>query len=227
MFRSNIIHSPAQRFLSLMLTLTAMMGSLSYPYAVVSGKTPANNKQLSHANKALGQPKQITPQSYQLPISFEANHGQTDREVKFLSRGSGHTLFLTATEAVLSLRRGSNKSPAVLRMKLAGANANPQIAGRGELPGKVNYLMGRDQGEWRTNVSTYRQVYYEDVYSGVDLVYYGNQRQLEYDFIVAPHANPKAIRLAFSGARSMTVSKNGDLVLETAAGQVRQKRPVA
>ncbi len=213
-----------------MLTLTAIMGSLSYPYSVVSGKTPTNKKQSSRANKATGQPQQFnnrTQQSYQLPISFEANHGQTDDEVKFLSRSSGYTLFLTATEAVLSLRRGGNESPAVLRMKLAGANANPQVAGRGELPGKVNYLMGRDQGEWRTNVSTYRQVYYEDVYSGVDLVYYGNQQQLEYDFIVEPHANPKTIRLAFSGARSLSVNHNGDLVLQTAAGEVRQKRPVA
>lgn len=228
MYRLDIIHSHARRLISMILTLTALMGSFSYPYSVVSGKTPTNNKQ--SAKKALGQQLaagKSTQQSYQLPISFEANMGQTDAEVKFLSRGSGYTLFLTATEAVLSLRKSMNDKPAVLRMQLAGANDNPQITGRDELTGKVNYLMGQDRSEWRTNVSTYRQVYYEEVYSGVDLIYYGNRQQLEYDFLVEPEANPKAIRLAFTGARSMTVDRSGDLVLETAAGQVRQKRPVA
>ena len=221
MFRSGIIHSYARRLLSIMLTLTAFMGSLSYPYSVVSGKPPADNK-----------PKQLATsehlrQAYQLPLSFEINQGQTDDEVKFFSRGSGYTLFLTASEAVLSLRGKSNDKPAVLRMKLAGAHENPVLTGRNQLSGKMNYLMGQDRDRWQTNVPTYRQVYYEEVYSGVDLVYYGNQRQLEYDFIVEPHANPKSIRLAFTGARSLNVDRNGDLVLETSGGVVRQKRPVA
>lgn len=201
-------------------------------YSVVSGKTSTNNTQPSAAKKAVGQRKQLATsehlrQSYQLPLSFETNHGQTDGEVKFLSRGSGYTLFLTSTEAVLSLRNGTNNKPGVLRMKLAGANRNPIVAGRDELPGKINYLMGQDRNQWQTNVSTFRQVYYEEVYPGVDLVYYGNQRQLEYDFIVQPQADPKTIRLAFTGARSLKIDRNGDLLLQTAAGLVRQKRPVA
>ncbi|HKR11948.1 MAG TPA: SBBP repeat-containing protein [Pyrinomonadaceae bacterium] len=220
MFRLDIIHSHARRLLSIMLTLTAMMGSLSYPYSVVSGKTPA---------KTLDQPAaaERMRQSYQLPLSFETNQGQTDGEVKFLSRGSGYTVFLTATEAVLSLQSGAKTKPAVLRMKLAGAQNNPTVTGRHELSGKVNYLTGQDRNQWQTNVSTYRQVYYEEVYSGIDLVYYGNQRQLEYDFIVKPHVNPETISLAFTGARSLKVDRTGDLVLETAAGVIRQKQPVA
>lgn len=216
-----------------MLTLTAVMGSLSYPYSVVSGKPPANNTQPVQAEKPMGQSAQLDKlaaakhlrQSYQLPLSFETNQGQTDGEVKFLSRGSGYTLFLTPTEAVLSLQNGSKNKPGVLRMKLAGANVNPVVTGRNQLSGKVNYLRGQDRDQ--TNVSTYRQVYYEAVYPGVDVVYYGNQRQLEYDFIVEPQANPETIRLAFTGARSLKIDRNGDLLLETAAGLVRQKRPVA
>ena len=120
-----------------------------------------------------------------LPLSFEANQGQTDSQVKFVSRGTGYSLFLTSTEAVLSLKAPSS-SAVVLKMKLVGANPSPQLTGRDELPGKSNYFIGNDPSKWRTNVTTYAKVKYADVYPGVDLVYYGNQRQLEYDFLVAP-----------------------------------------
>ncbi|HKV37362.1 MAG TPA: SBBP repeat-containing protein [Pyrinomonadaceae bacterium] len=232
MYRSNIIHSYAQRLLSMILTLTALMGSLCYPYSEINGKTRPHNTHRSRSKKPAGQQKRLATnkrmqQFYQLPMSFELNRGQTDSEVKFLSRGKGYMLFLTATESILSLRRGANEKPAVLRTSFVGANRNPQIAGQNELPGKVNYMMDQDPEGWRSNVSTYAKVLYEEVYPGVDMVYYGNQRQLEYDFIVEPHSNPKTIRLAFTGARSLTVDAAGDLVLETAAGTVRQKRPVA
>lgn len=229
MYRSNIIHIYARRLLSMILTLTALMGSLCYPYSVVNGKShPHRSRQKkSAAQPELPSTNKSMQQSYQLPMSFEANRGQTDNRVKFLSRGSGYTLFLTATESVLSLRQGTDEKPAVLRTRLVGANRNPQIAGQNELPGKVNYLMGQNPNGWRSNVSTYAKVFYEDVYPGVDLVYYGKQQQLEYDFIVKPHSNPERIRLAFTGARAMTVDAAGDLLLETGAGTVRQKCPVA
>lgn len=229
MFRSNIIHSHARRLLSMILTLTALMGSLCYPYSEVNGKShPHRTRQ----KKSAGQPElpstnKSMQQFYQLPMSFEANLGQTDNRVKFLSRGSGYTLFLTATEAILSLRQGADEKRAVLRTRLVGANPNPQVAGLNELPGKVNYLMGQNPNGWHSNVSTYAKVFYEEVYPGVDLVYYGKQQQLEYDFIVGPHSDPERIRLAFTGARSLTVDAAGDLLLETDAGTVRQKRPVA
>ncbi|MGH8650695.1 MAG: hypothetical protein ACREYE_00300 [Gammaproteobacteria bacterium] len=128
-------------------------------------------------------------QSYgKLPLSFEANQGQSNAQVKFLARGPGYALFLTPTEAVLSLkkptaqRKAARKMPApsepgagtVLRMRLVGANPAPQITGREVLPGKVNYLLGKDPSKWRTGVPTYAKVKYEAVYPGVDLVYYGN-----------------------------------------------------
>ncbi|MGH9784500.1 MAG: SBBP repeat-containing protein, partial [Terriglobia bacterium] len=181
-----------------------------------------------------------------LPLSFEANQGQTDSRVQFLSRGHGYSLFLTPTESVLTLRgpaeagsAGSQTVPravktaapssnrsAVLRMKLLGANPAPQATGLEELPGKSNYFLGNDPKQWRTNVPNYGKVRFAGVYPGVDLVYYGNQRQLEYDFVVAPGADPSAIRLGFAGAERLEIDPQGELALETPAGEVRWHKPV-
>src|SRR5438445_533450 len=178
-----------------------------------------------------------------LPLSFEANQGQTEPQVKFLSRGSGYTLFLTSTEAVLMLTKtdahAKHRIPGearlvepekgagtVLRMKLLGANPAPAVAGVGELPGKSNYFVGNDPKKWRTNVSTYAKVDYREVYPGVNLVYYGNQRQLEHDFVVSPGADPKVITLAFEGVDGVAIDALGDLVLRTVGGEVRLRKPV-
>jgi hypothetical protein len=147
---------------------------------------------------------QVVESYGKLPLSFEANHGQTDEKVKFLSRGSGYTLFLTSDAAVFSLRQTSPKGSAapqqslpglhlrrsepvstkgaVLRMKLVKANSGANVTGDDELPGTSNYFVGNDPKKWRTNVPTYARVKYEGIYPGVDLLYYGNQRQLEYAF---------------------------------------------
>lgn len=158
-----------------------------------------------------------------LPLSFEANRGQTDGQVKFLSRGHGYGLYLTATETVLKLRNESS----ILRMRLLGANPRPNVAGVGQLPGKTNYFIGSDPQKWRTNVPTYAKVKYEAVYPGVDVVYYGAQgRELEYDFIVAPGADPKAIRLSFEGAGKLELDERGDLVLRLSDKPIRLRKPV-
>lgn len=187
-----------------------------------------------------------------LPISFEANHGQTDGRVKFLSRAGGYTLFLTPTEAVLALSEQGAKSKgreaeggnllaekaqfspethkrklaAVLRMKLVGASPNPEVVGLDELSGKANYFIGNDPQKWRASIPTYARVQYQAVYPGVDLVYYGNQHQLEYDFVLAPGADPNVIKLVWGGAQKVRLAQNGDLVLDTAGGAVRWLKPV-
>ena len=112
-------------------------------------------------------------------------------------------------------------------MKMIGANKNPEVAGEDKMPGKVNYFNGRDRANWSSQVATYSRVNYREVYPGVDLVYYGNQQQLEYDFIVAPNQDPRKIRLGFSGVRGLSIDKTGALVLETDAGEIRQQRPIA
>src|SRR2546422_4147106 len=160
-----------------------------------------------------------------LPLYFEANRGQADRRVKFLSRGRGYTLFLTPTEAVLTLRHPTKSEQTALRIRLIGANSRSSLEGAEELPGKVNYFIGKDPEKWRTNIPTYAQVKHKDVYPGGDLVYYGNQRQLEFDFIVGPGANPNAIRLEVEGADRLDVDAQGDLVLHVNDGQLRLQKP--
>jgi Beta-propeller repeat len=165
-----------------------------------------------------------------LPLRFEANAGQTDAQVKFLSRGSGYSLYLTQAEAVLALSKRKSKTDAgtqsVVRMKFAGANPEPQIEEADALPGKSNYLIGNDPSKWRQNVASYEKVSYRSVYPGIDLVYYGNQQQLEYDFVVAPGADPNVIKLDFDGVKQIRVNDGGDLVLNTGDAEVRQKKPV-
>ena len=159
-----------------------------------------------------------------LPLSFEANQGQTDGRVKYLARGPGYTLFLTPTEVVLVLRSQSSRT--ALRMRLVGANPHSNIVGLDKLPGKSNYFIGNDPKKWRTNIPTYAKVRYKDVYPGIDLIYYGNQRQLEYDLVVAPGTDPTAITLAFHGADTIEINDQGDLVLHTAGGELVQRAPV-
>ncbi len=220
-----------------------------------------------------------------LPLSFEANQGQTDRQVKFLSRGSGYALFLTSNEAVLSLRKGKanskgqvakierrgnngadqfsksaafpaffrpavavvtdnsaltatdNEPPttsAVVHMELLGTNTAAKVVGLDELPGKSNYFIGNDPKKWHTNVPNYAKVRYHDVYPGVDLIYYGNQGQLEYDFVVAPGADPRQIALRVETGKSSIVSRrsttdvaaDGDLVIQADGGEVGFHKPI-
>ena len=190
--------------------------------------------------------KRIVSEYGKLPLSFEANWGQSDSQVKFLSRGRGYTLFLTSSEAVLSLQQppikrgggnaqvtdrtggkeGKATQTAMLRMKLLGGNADPRVTGLEKLPGTSNYFIGNDPDKWRTNVAHYAKVTYEDVYPGISLVYYGNLRQLEYDFVVAPGADPGAILLGFEGLIGLQLDEQGNLVIQTAGGEILQQRPI-
>lgn len=169
-----------------------------------------------------------------LPLSFEANHGQTDGRVKFLSRGSGYSLYVNSTEAVFRLRneRTNLSSPelkaqsSVLRMQLVEANSASQVVGLDEMPGGSNYFIGNDPRKWKTNVSNYARVECRQVYPGIDMIYYGTQRQLEYDFKVAPGADPGRITITFDGASSIRVDERGDLMIDARNGRCRQHRPV-
>jgi hypothetical protein len=141
-----------------------------------------------------------------------------------LAQGPGYTLFLTAPEAVLVLHKPSEPAGRVVRMGLLGAQSQPRLVGLEELPGKVNYLIGRDPAHWHTQVPVYAKVKYEQVYPGIDLVYYGNPQQLEYDFLLAPGANPKTITLAFQGADKLELA-GGEVVLHTAQGDLHLRQP--
>jgi uncharacterized repeat protein (TIGR01451 family) len=155
------------------------------------------------------------------PMSFEANQGQTAAEVKFLARGRGYTLFLSASEAVLSLRGES-----ALRMNLGGANPQPEIQALAPLPGRANYFIGNDPKQWRTEVETYAKVHYREVYPGIDMVYYGKRGQLEFDFVLQPGAAADAIRLRFEGANGLRLEPDGTLAAQMQRRAVRWPKPL-
>jgi hypothetical protein len=185
----------------------------------------------------------------QVPLSFEENHGQTDPGVKYLARGNGYTLFLTPKKAVLSLRYlsasteqepsasrqsdSSSQTDAVqwsqadLQLSFAGANPAPPVLGVNKQQGISNYFIGNDSAQWHTQIPNYGRVVYQGVYPGVDVAYYGNEGQLETDFILAPQAEANKIRLSVDGAASLRVNESGDLLLQIDGGEVRLKKPFA
>ena len=158
-----------------------------------------------------------------LPLRFEQNSGQTDARVKFLARGKGYTLFLTGGEAVLKLQKPGQS--AVLRMELAGANRSPQIVAQNELGGKSNYFVGDNPNQWKTNVPNFSGVRYKEVYPGIDQVFYGNGRQLEYDFVVAPETDYRQIAIDFTGTENLEINPSGELVLTVGGEKIVQKKP--
>ena len=181
----------------------------------------------------------------QISLSFEANRGQADEAVNFVARGAGYTLTLSPTQAVFALSRRPDEPSrlqrdadaadaprpeprsAVLRVSLVGADRGASAAGLDELEGKVNYLIGDDPARWRTSVPAFGRVRYAEVYPGIDMVYYGNQRQLEYDFVVAPGRDARRIALEFAGADTLEVeAETGDLLLRVGAETIRQHAPV-
>lgn len=168
----------------------------------------------------------------QLPLLFEPNLGQvnpgqvssqSDSAVKFVARGSGYSLFLDSAGATLALRTpahaGSSARTESVRMKLAGASPSARIAGADLLPGKSNYFIGKDRSKWLSNIPQFARVNYEDVYPGINLVFYGKQGQLEYDFQIAPGADPSQAQLEFDGAQKVELS-SGSLILKGDSGSL-------
>ena len=157
------------------------------------GETPTRTEAAS--------PPRVAAFYADLRLSFEVNQGQTDPSVKYLAHGPGYTLWLTADQAVLAL--GSSAQPSttslpVVRLELVGSDAAPRVSGEQPLPGESNYFLGNNPQAWHTRIPTFAQVRYRNVYRGVDLIYYGRQGQLEYDFVVQPGADPSSIQFAIN-----------------------------
>lgn len=161
-----------------------------------------------------------------LPLSFEKNVGQSAEQVKFLVRNNIYNLFLTENEAVMAFSGQTNQTePNAIRMRWAGGQANPSVRGLDELPSRTSYLQGSDQTNWRSNVSNYGRVEYQEIYPGINLVFHSVAQQLEYDFVVKPGANPEQIRLTFEGATNISLSESGALELHTPAGKLVHQAP--
>src|SRR5712691_1612535 len=183
-----------------------------------------------------------------IPLSFELNRGQADSTVKYLARGSGYVLFLSGDRALLALGqrvRAGKKTrtasahfpsrpvgavslkPAALQLKILRASPNARVSAFGELPGRSNYFIGNDPTKWRTNIPNYSKVRYEGVYPGVDLVFYGSQGRLEYDFVLGAGVNPEVVSLGVEGAKKTRLSLSGDLILRVGGGEVVFQKPSA
>jgi hypothetical protein len=179
-----------------------------------------------------------------IPLSFAPNEGQTDSTVRFLARGNGYSLYLTDAAAVLALTKSRppegdvasrpmasapvspRPSMAVMRMELVGERRDVRVAGLHQLPGVANYFIGNDPAAWHSNIPTFARVRYSGVYPGIDLLYYGNERQLEYDFVVAPGSDPTQVQLRFAGAQELRLQPTGDLTVTAEGATVTFHRPV-
>jgi hypothetical protein len=170
---------------------------------------------------------QIQASLARLPISFEPNQGQSDTATKFVAHGRGYGLYLTPSAAVLTLPGGSQNDlrHLAVEMQLAGANQQPEMVGADRLPGHSNYFIGNDPSRWLRNIPQYGRVQYREVYPGIDLAFYGNQNQLEYDFEVSPGSDAHQIELNFKGAENVSVADNGDLVLGLDGRELRFEAP--
>jgi hypothetical protein len=115
--------------------------------------------------------------------------------------------------------------PTIVGMRLVGANARAKMVGLSELEAKSNYYLGSAPAKWRAGIPRYEKVQCKDIYPGIDLIYYGNRDQLEFDFVVSPGANPEVVRLTFEGAESIRLDENGDLVLHTSDREVKLRSP--
>jgi len=181
-----------------------------------------------------------------LPLSFETNQGQTDPAVQFISRGDGYALFLKKNEAVLALyKTGGHKQKSrqlrrlhrnlrehgaageaeLIHITTAGANPKASVEPMEVLPGKSNYFVGSDPKKWVAGAPTYKRIKYSGVYPGVDLVYYGNRRQLEFDYVVAPKADPGSIRLHVDTRGHLSIGDDGSLNVEAPNGKFTVQRP--
>lgn len=204
---------------------------------LLSGATRLNAQ-----NKPTPQEKAAIKQSLNnMPVQFEPNRGQAPKGVDFIARGLNYHLALSgkgAAFAFLQKEPLKQKSPGKhapmgkitsvpLIMRLAGAKPASGVQGEATTSSTTHYLRGSDSSKWLHDVPSYGKVRYSDVYKGVDLLYYGTQKQLEYDFVVKPHANPNQIRLRFDGADKIKVAPSGELSLMVANREMKWRKPVA
>jgi uncharacterized protein (TIGR03437 family) len=165
-----------------------------------------------------------SPSLAKLPLRFERARDPIEYgrggHAEFVARGNGYTLYLAESGAILSTQS------ATLRMQIADGNPSPKIAAQGLLPGMTNYLVGNDPSRWRTGVAGFANVKYRGIYPGIDLMYYGNRQQLEYDFVVAPGADTRRIQIVFDGAKNLKIDRNGDLVMRASGQLLRFRKPL-
>ena len=158
----------------------------------------------------------------QIPLAFERNQGQSTPDVRFIARGARATLYLNNHSA--KLESSAHHS---LTMRWINNNSAPVISGEDRLEKQSNYFIGADPNQWTNNISNFEKVRYEKIYPGIDLLFYGNDRELEYDFLVAPHSNPHTIKFKFDEAENIFINQDGELVLKNSNAEMIQRKPIA
>jgi hypothetical protein len=205
------------------ICLFAAIFTLPFP-----AKAQSTNSTVSRRQTVIT-PSETRAELLRQPLGFEPNHGQAGASVDFVSRGRGYSLLLSGSESTF-VTAGDHSSPAdrSIHMQLVGADTAVKPHAERPLPGQSNYLMGNDPTRWLHGVQQFQQVRVVNAYPGIDLLYYGNQKQVEHDFIVSPGVDPTQIRMQFSGASSETIDKSGNLQLKTHNGStVSLEKPVA
>ncbi len=214
---------------------TGNEASATDAYPTESGLVVPDQKPVDEAAKL-----KIQENYGKIPLYFVRNDGQMNGQVRFYEKGSGRSTFFTDRGIYLSLSGGRqskdngrmmagnqpsvdnvstdstvNPQPEVVRLVPLGANRHPEIVAEGAQECKVNYFIGNDPGKWKTNIPTYQSVVYKDIYKGIDMKFYGNNRQMEYDIIVKPGASPSRVQLAYDGVADVQVNDNGELEIIT------------
>ncbi|HMJ00978.1 MAG TPA: hypothetical protein VK488_14170, partial [Gaiellaceae bacterium] len=165
-----------------------------------------------------------------LPLAFTANAGQTDARVRYSAQGAGFSVFLTRREAMLSLKRPGKQRRGrgvALALRFLGSDRNVAIRGERPGPGRVNYLLGNDPTKWHTGLHTFERVVYRNLWPGVDMVFAGESGKLKYEFLVRPGARVSEIRLAYRGAKRLSLDRRGNLRLHTSLGVLTDTRPAS
>ncbi len=209
---------PVFRPLGLALMAVAATGVL-----LQIGPASASSEKANRSTTATK--RQVLAAYAKLPLAFVPNAGQLDRRVRYAAQAGGSSFFFTRTEAVLALRKG--KRGVALRLGFLGANPAPAIAGARPGTGRVNYLLGSDPARWHTNLPTYGEIVYRDLWPGADLRLRGQSGTLKYEFRLAPGADVSRIRLGYRGQQRLSLGQNGELRIETALGLLRDAHPVS
>jgi predicted outer membrane repeat protein len=167
-----------------------------------------------------------------VPLAFIENQGQIDERAEFVAYSQKATVYFTLTEAVFhfaekaSSKNGKSHKELVLRAEFLNANREALIEGREMLPGKINIFRGNDSSKWLTNIPTYREIFYKNLWSGINLIYRGEESYgLKYDFVIQPGADPAQIRFRYHGCEGISVNSSNELIIKTALGDITEKVP--
>lgn len=232
---SIVADSTARNFFGLIKRSHLVLASLAVvilAFPIVLSLNPQNtrNASVSSSSSKVAEKSQVTADRNR-QILFMPNKGQLHENVEYYAAGAGHQLYLTKTGATYAFSKNENKelpedkTSHAVKVNFSGANPDVTLVGQQEQSEKVNYFIGQDESKWKTDIATFSQVTYKNLYDGIDLIYTGGQAKIKYEFIVLPGANHKDIKLVYGGADSLNLDKKGNLIIATQIGKLKDEKP--